>query len=236
MIMMNEKKEEVMVCPGCRRHCPVNALSCERGEACVKRMEAGEAEETMDYEETGRKHGRHDHGHEREYEGRGEGREGREGRRDDRRGKIGGGHCRHDRGHGHETEDHSLPGLFHRCSRCLFHRFGHNRTQDRVVKLLAEQGELTQRELREILDIRPGSVRELLSKLEEKGLIRCERDTEDRRKVVLRLTDQGMEYRALLAQPEEEEQMFGALTQEEQETLKALLEKLIDSWNETALH
>lgn len=38
---------------------------------------------------------------------------------------------------------------------------------------------------------------------------------------MLRLTDQGMKYGALLAQPEEEEQ----------ETLKALLEKLIDSWN-----
>lgn len=204
MTMINARQEDVMVCPGCRRHCPVNALSCERGEAYVRRMEAGETEETMDYEETGRKHGRHGHGH-----------------------------CRHERGRWQEAEDHSLPGLFHRCSRCLFHRFGQNRTQNRVVKLLAERGELTQRELREILDTRPGSVSELLSKLEEKGLIRCERDTEDRRKVVLRLTDQGMEYGALLAQQEEEEeeQMFGALTQEEQETLKALLEKLIDSWS-----
>lgn len=79
--MINGRQDEVMVCPGCRRHCPVNALSCERGEAYVRRIEAGETEETMDHGETGRKHGRHGHGHgrEREYEERGEGREDRRG-------------------------------------------------------------------------------------------------------------------------------------------------------------
>lgn len=121
-------------------------------------------------------------------------------------------------------------GLLRICGHYLYHHSGQSRTQDRVLRLLAERGELSQKELREVLNTKPGSISELISKLEAKGLISTQKGEEDRRQVILRLTKEGAERAAMLAEESREEATFDALTEEEQETLKALLKKLAKSW------
>ena len=44
-----------------------------------------------------------------------------------------------------------------------------------------------------MLHIQPGSMSEIVTKLERKGLISRSRDTEDNRKVILSITEQGIQ-------------------------------------------
>ena len=101
--------------------------------------------------------------------------------------------------------------------------------QHRVLKLLGETSSISQQSLQEILAIRPGSLSELLSKLENKGLILRTQDETDRRKNTLSLTDAGREA---LKETEERRDPFNMLTDEEQEALKALLKKIIEGNSE----
>lgn len=87
---------------------------------------------------------------------------------------------------------------------------------------------MTQKELQEILQIQPGSMSELLAKLEEKGLILRRKDEEDKRRSILTLTEAGQTVAK--EQQREEKPLFEALDETEQEELKNLLGKLLDSW------
>ncbi len=64
-----------------------------------------------------------------------------------------------------------------------------------IVCLLAKQttGELSQQELGMHFDLKPGSLSEILSKLELGGLIERSRNPKDRRQLTIRLTDAGWE-------------------------------------------
>lgn len=141
-------------------------------------------------------------------------------------------HGRHGHpGHRWEADDDSLSGLLRRCGHVL-HCQGKAHGQKRVLKLLREAQQLSQKELQEALGIRPGSVSELISKLEDKGLLRREKDERDKRRAVLVLTEAGMEAAKTMPESEEPEHLYNALTQEEQETLRQLLKKLTASWSE----
>lgn len=87
---------------------------------------------------------------------------------------------------------------------------------------------MTQKELQEVLQIQPGSMSEILAKLEEKGLIVRNKDDEDKRRSVLTLTEAGRE--SVKEIQENEKPLFGALDENEQEELKKLLGKLLESW------
>ena len=97
--------------------------------------------------------------------------------------------------------------------------------QQRILKLLGETSGISQQTLMEILAIRPGSLSELLKKLESKGLILRTPDENDRRKNTLSLTDAG---RQALKETEERGDPFRMLSEEEQGTLKTLLKKIIE--------
>ena len=98
-------------------------------------------------------------------------------------------------------------------------------SQELVLRILDKLGAMDQRQLRQELDIQPGSLSELLSKLEQKGLIERERAEDDRRRVTVRLTEAGQ---AALAPGEiDAEDPFAPLTSEEQDTLRELLGKLL---------
>ena len=92
-----------------------------------------------------------------------------------------------------------------------------------------------QKELQDLLGIQAGSMSEIAAKLEGKGLIVRVRSEEDRRKVFLSITEQG---RAWAAQGDETHirrrraELFAALTDEEQGTLEALLDKLSADWSQ----
>lgn len=63
--------------------------------------------------------------------------------------------------------------------------------QGRVLKLLRLKPEMSQREMAEILGIRPQSLGETLSKLEAAGYVEREPMENDRRSLVVRLTESG---------------------------------------------
>lgn len=104
--------------------------------------------------------------------------------------------------------------------------------QKRILFMLNEQGTLTQRELTEQLGIRPGSASEILSKLENAGLIARTPNEADRRTVDVSLTEAGAALAAESAEKRgmQHEEMFTCLTEEEQESLLALFEKIHADW------
>ena len=92
---------------------------------------------------------------------------------------------------------------------------------------------MTQRELTERLGIRPASAGELVGKLERAGLVERTPCQTDRRTADVRLTEAGLARRKERAALEQERgELFTALSEQEKQTLLALLEKLHQSWRD----
>lgn len=251
--MDNTSNQNMTNCEQCPKHCPLTDLQCARGRYFHERGGAsgyGEPEGDMPgckapfqgrpnqgapnqgapgqgmpgrgmaghgrpghsgpFRETpgeGRRGGRPFHGHEREpFRGHGRPREGMEG-------------------------DDELSGLLGRCGHYLYHRPSRGRGQGRILKILASQDEMTQKELQEALAIQPGSASEIISKLEARGLLSRERDEEDKRRMVLKITDAGRAGAEAFSGEESGDGLYAALSEEEQSTLKELLNKLLESWS-----
>lgn len=104
------------------------------------------------------------------------------------------------------------------------------RGQALILSILAGRDALSQRELQQMLGIQPGSLSELLSKLEAKGLLTREK-AEDRRGNLLRITDAG---RAAIptADSGNEEDPFAPLTAEQQDRLADMLRTLLTAWTD----
>lgn len=99
------------------------------------------------------------------------------------------------------------------------------------MRMIAQRGQMSQKELQDLLDIKSSSVSEMISKLEAKGLVCREKDSVDKRKMVLVITEAGKE--AVGGFPgKAHKESYDALSAEEQETLRQLLMKLLDSWQE----
>lgn len=127
-----------------------------------------------------------------------------------------------------------LLGLMEKCGRFLYHQRGGKRGQGKILKILLTEGEMTQKELQERLGIKPGSMSEILMKLEANGFIFRTKDEDDKRKINLKITTEGTRFfeDKLQKRMEEEKSLFNALSAEEQELLKGLLSKLLTSWEE----
>ncbi len=134
----------------------------------------------------------------------------------------------------HREED--LLGLLLRSSHFLHHRRGGRRGQGKILKILAEYPQISQKELQERLGIESGSMSELVIKLEHKGLITREKDESDKRMTTLRITELGLSLsKELEAEASSEEQsLLNGLSTEEQEQLKLLLTKLLSGWEEAS--
>lgn len=106
--------------------------------------------------------------------------------------------------------------------------------QKRVLIALLENGATAQRDLLFQLGIQPGSLSELLHKLEAAELIRRTPDANDRRSAIVELTDDGriLAENALNNREAENAALFESLSAEEQETFLGLLEKLNGDWKE----
>lgn len=98
----------------------------------------------------------------------------------------------------------------------------------RLMNMLKENGELSQKEIAEKLDIRPQSLSELLVKMESDGFISRRQDKDDKRVIVVALTEKGEEQLVVLRQANREhaEKLFSPLTDEEKDALIAILKKL----------
>lgn len=139
---------------------------------------------------------------------------------------------RRDCGHPFDADrphEEGLAELLNRCGHYYAHRIGGNRRgQNSVLTFLAGNPNVTQKELSEGLGVMPASLSEVLMKLERKGLIARVKDENDRRFVRVCLTEEG-EQVVRLPEPSASEP-FAALSAEEQDTLKAILEKLLADW------
>lgn len=142
----------------------------------------------------------------------------------------------HEHDHPHSSPAQSLlealDQLSHHINRQIYrqnHRraaFGHGR--GRVLRLLAAQDAMTQSAIAEAAQLRPPTVAELLEKLERDGYISRQRDTEDRRRTLVSITDSGREaieqthdLRTRFA-----EDLFSGLTEDEIATMLSITQKL----------
>ncbi|MCP1223153.1 MarR family winged helix-turn-helix transcriptional regulator [Sebaldella sp. S0638] len=123
-----------------------------------------------------------------------------------------------------------------------YHQRGHHklfgpgaaphRGQGRVIKLLKIHPKINQKDLSYLLDIRPQSLGELLSKLEKNGYILRTPSETDKRAMIIELTEKGQEL------PEDTESdfdfssVFDCLNAEEQVILSGYLERITKSLKE----
>ncbi|UMZ31503.1 MarR family winged helix-turn-helix transcriptional regulator [Priestia megaterium] len=101
-----------------------------------------------------------------------------------------------------------------------------HRGQGRILKLLKLQPKTTQKELSYLLDMRPQSIGELLSKLERKGYIVRTPSEKDRRVLSVELTEAGLEAIEATEEQDNNSGIFDVLSEEEQDTLSHLMQKL----------
>ena len=105
-------------------------------------------------------------------------------------------------------------------------------SQSRILIVLHTEGLITQSKLTELLNVQPGTVSEVIGKLERAGLIERTASENDRRTSELRLTEEGVAkaMRAIEARKNRYEDMFACLTESEKSDLLALLEKINEDW------
>ena len=94
-----------------------------------------------------------------------------------------------------------------------------------VLAVLCSKESMSQKELQDILGIQPGSISEILGKLEAAGLITRVTDESDRRRTIVSLTDAGRAEAGSDIDTENPSR-FAVLTDEEKSTLLELLEKV----------
>ena len=111
----------------------------------------------------------------------------------------------------------------HRCR-----GFGH------ILDLLSKNDGLSQKQLADMLDIRPQSISEAITAMESYGLIRKEISEQDKRCALVYITEAGAERQAKLLEERRQnaKRIFGALDEEEKDTLLALLEKVTSALQE----
>ena len=109
---------------------------------------------------------------------------------------------------------------------------GQNRSQTLVLSILAGRESLPQRELQQMLGVQPGSMSELVTKLERKGWL-TRKPAKDRRGNLLRITAEGRKAIPTDGMDGEDDR-FNALTTDQQDELSALLRALLTDWVERA--
>ena len=110
------------------------------------------------------------------------------------------------------------------------------RGQGRILSLLKMQPEISQKELSYLLGIRPQSLGELLTKLEQNGCITRTQSTEDRRAMEIKLTEKGASMaesnEQTLSKGLEEDEIFQCLTEEEKKNLAEYFDRILNNIQE----
>ena len=100
--------------------------------------------------------------------------------------------------------------------------------QGRVLRLLALQSPTTQKELAYLAGIRPQSLAEQLSRLEDAGLIARQPNPDDRRTSVVQLTDEGREA-AEMQEKARQTDPFAVLSDDEKQQFAQLLDRVTEN-------
>ncbi|NLZ93688.1 MAG: MarR family transcriptional regulator [Firmicutes bacterium] len=107
-----------------------------------------------------------------------------------------------------------------------------HRGQGRILALLKIKPEISQKELSNILDMRPQSLGELLEKLERNGYITREPSTKDHRIMNVKLTEAGKELSNQKIEQSFTEDLFSRLNEEERSQLSVYLDRIIATLKE----
>ena len=134
---------------------------------------------------------------------------------------------------------------FHHCANIVnrsCHMMKHNtnrensihRGQGKLLYILVDQDGISQKEIVDIMDIRPSSVGELVAKLEQQGYVEKKIDENDKRVSNIYITDSGREAvkEAIEYRNTASNELFSGLTSEEQKQLADLLDKITGSLKE----
>ena len=110
--------------------------------------------------------------------------------------------------------------------------------QQRIIHILSGVESMSQKDLQKLLNLKPSSMSEILTKLETKGDIIRTRDSMDRRKVVLRITENGRAKDKRLQEQlnnQGKPKAFDVLTPDEKESLQSILNKLLSEWGDMSM-
>ena len=130
-----------------------------------------------------------------------------------------------------QTADGRLLGLLRMTGHLALTRPGLRSGQYRLLSILSGGEPIAQRQLSDRLRIQPGSLSELVNKLEQAGAVTRQRIEQDRRACTVQITQEGMERlrRMQDSMDIDRSELLCALTDEEKEQLTALLQKLLRS-------
>ena len=103
-----------------------------------------------------------------------------------------------------------------------FRGYGH------ILDVLSKNDGLSQREIAEMLCIRPQSASEAVASMESQGLIKKESSKQDKRCTLIYITQEGRDRQIALRNEriENARRIFEPLTENEKETLLVLLDKV----------
>jgi MarR family transcriptional regulator, organic hydroperoxide resistance regulator len=112
--------------------------------------------------------------------------------------------------------------------------FGLTGPQFFILYLLKERGKMTVTELAEELGVKPSAVTVMIERLHKSQFVTRERDENDRRVVVMELTDKGKDVlqQAIEKRKEVLKRYFSYLNSDEIETLTRIYEKLANAIQE----
>ena len=103
--------------------------------------------------------------------------------------------------------------------------------QASVLAFLDEVGHpITISQLARLLILESPSVTTMVDRLSERGLVERTRDPKDRRKTLVRFTQEGKRLLKSIREPGQQlyDEMFGVLTDEQRQVLRAILRKFRD--------
>ncbi len=101
-------------------------------------------------------------------------------------------------------------------------------TQYVTMMVMWEKEEVNEKDLVNALYLKANTLTDLLKKLEKKGFVDIKKDEKDRRHIVIRLTEKGRDLRNKAVHVPKTLQEEHWLTDEEFETFKTLLYKLLE--------
>ena len=104
-------------------------------------------------------------------------------------------------------------------------------SEERVLAMLVAKEGLSQKDLAYLLGIRPQSLTNTLTQLEDAGFIERRRNPDDRRSFKVYLTENGREHAEQRAESRARraQDTFAALDEQDKEELSRILEKLSDA-------
>lgn len=122
----------------------------------------------------------------------------------------------------------------HFCGHFLHYRMGGRIGRRRILTTLLEHKEILQKDLQDILDVRSGSLSEIIIKIEAEGLVEKVKSEEDGRNLVLKLTPEGIRQARYLKEEYDSqvENLMSCFSEEQVQELHQLLDVMIVHWTE----